>query len=462
LNDSIINWLVFFQHELLLFSAVWFLIGAIDDLCVDGIWIVRHFYRKIRYYRKQKPLTVAQLPAPEHAGKLAIFVATWREAAVIGTMLGICHARWSKHSNHLIYVGCYPNDDVGLDVISRMAKRNPNIRPVICANPGPTTKADCLNNLWRAMVHDEDAGNYKIKAVILHDAEDVVHADELRIYDRLIETKMAVQLPVIPVRVPGSRWVSGHYCDEFAEAHGKTLIVREALGAALPLAGVGCAIRRDVLENIAAGSAAGPFDAASLTEDYELGLKIGEMGGEVILARMLDSKGELVGTRACFPHTIDSAARQKARWLCGIALNGWDRIGWRGSMRELWMLLRDRKVVFSSLVLLTAYTCIILSAILAGAHIFGYRPSIQISDSLLTLLTINGFLLTWHLVVRAFLVWRLYGLSEALFSIPRLAVANIIAIVAVRKAIFRYIRHCFGGALKWGKTEHSHIPAVID
>jgi adsorption protein B len=36
--------------------------------------------------------------------------------------------------------------------------------------------------------------------------------------------------------------ISGHYCDEFAEAHGKFMPVRQKLGASLPLAGVGCAI----------------------------------------------------------------------------------------------------------------------------------------------------------------------------------------------------------------------------
>ena len=33
------------QTELLLFSAVWFLVGALDDLLVDLIWIGRTAYR---------------------------------------------------------------------------------------------------------------------------------------------------------------------------------------------------------------------------------------------------------------------------------------------------------------------------------------------------------------------------------------------------------------------------------
>ena len=88
---------------------------------------------------------------------------------------------------------------------------------------------------------------------MLHDAEDVVHPLELKLFDRLIEHAGLVQLPVVPLIDPDSRWIGGHYCDEFAEAHIKELVVREAVGAAIPLAGVGCAIERG--RAVAAGRA---------------------------------------------------------------------------------------------------------------------------------------------------------------------------------------------------------------
>ncbi len=457
-----VDWIAVVQSELLMFSAFWFLIGALDDLCIDIIWILRQLYRRAAFYFTTKPMRVQQLSPPARAGKLAIFIATWQEAAVIGAMLGACHGRWSKHENHIIYVGCYPNDPGGIEVVTRMARKNLKIRLVICAHPGPTTKADCLNNLWHAMVHDEQANGDRVKAVVLHDAEDLVHADELRIYDRLIETKAAVQLPVIPMRVKGSRWVSGHYCDEFAEAHGKTLVVREAIGAALPLAGVGCAIDREILEKIADQAAINgehaPFDIGSLTEDYEIGLKIGALGGQTIFVRMLDAHGNLVGTQACFPDTLSASVRQKSRWLTGIALSGWDRVGWTGSIAELWMLLRDRKAVFAAAVLIAAYLCILLSGILmVAAHVGIYIPA-PFGAELIALLKINTVLFVWRILIRAFVVWRQYGMIEALYSAPRLVIANIISIIAARKAITQYLRHCFGGALIWDKTTHTHFP----
>ena len=37
------HWLAMFQHELLLFAGVFFLIGALDDLAVDALWLVVPF-----------------------------------------------------------------------------------------------------------------------------------------------------------------------------------------------------------------------------------------------------------------------------------------------------------------------------------------------------------------------------------------------------------------------------------
>ena len=109
------------------------------------------------------------------------------------------------------------------------------LRLVIGPAPGPTSKADCLNRLWERMIEDEAAEGVRFKAVVLHDAEDVVHSAELGLFDALIERFDLVQLPVLPLVDPGSRFVGGHYIDEFAEAHGKELVVRAAIGAGLPV-----------------------------------------------------------------------------------------------------------------------------------------------------------------------------------------------------------------------------------
>lgn len=457
-------WVIIFhvREELLLFSGFWILVGGLDDFLVDMIWAVRTGWRRIMRYRHQPPMRADELPPPHISGPLAIFIPVWQEAAVIGKMLVQCDQSWRDcEIEYRIYIGCYGNDPDSIRAVIAATSSCQSTRLVLCENEGPTTKADCLNRLWRAMTCDELAGGYKAKAVILHDAEDSVHPLELRVYDYLIERAAAVQLPVIPIAVPGSAWVSGHYCDEFAEAHGKTLVVREAVGAAVPLAGVGCAIERNQLGRIAIGKAGNPFDAGSLTEDYELGLELGTDGKKVIFARMFDGGGELVGTRACFPETFDASARQKARWMTGIALAGWDRLGWKGGFCESWMRLRDRKAVFAAIILTTAYLCIILTVILMGLGYAGVYSAPQSSETVGTVLFLTLVMLLWRIIIRFAFVWWMHGPKQALRSVPRGVIANIIAIAAARRACWTYVKLIFGGTLRWDKTSHSHFPDVV-
>lgn len=448
------------RRELLLFSAIWLLVGGLDDLCVDLIWIGRKLYRRQAYYRNRAPVLAHQLAPSANQGLLAIFIPAWGEASVIGAMLDHCTRSWRTNScAYRIYVGCYPNDNASVAAVMRSAAGNPAIRVILVDHPGPTTKADCLNRLWYALLSDEIAGGFKAKAIILHDAEDAVHRDELLLFDLLLHKGGAVQLPVIPVRTTGSRWISGHYCDEFAEAHGKTMVVREAIGAALPLAGVACGIDRQILGRIALREGGRPFDDNSLTEDYELGLRIGAVGGRAIMARIVDRYGELVGTRACFPDNLSTSVRQKTRWLTGIALAGWDRLGWRGNWAQKWMLIHDRRSIFAAIVLLAAYMSILLSGFLELGDAAGYHQPRALPDYLVALLLGNAIFLLWRLAVRAAFVGSLYGPFEAFLSIPRSLIANIIAIMAARRACMSYLRHCFGAPLVWDKTMHHVVPS---
>jgi adsorption protein B len=242
-----------------------------------------------------------------------------------------------------------------------------------------------------------------------------------------------------------------------AEAHAKTLVVRQTLGAGLPLAGVGCAVRRDVLGIIAARRGGVPFDATSLTEDYELGLTIGAMGGKVCLARVPEAPGgPPVAVRAWFPDSFDAAVRQKARWLTGIALAGWDRTGWRATLNlgDHWMRMRDRRATLALPVLAIAWATLLLWGLSALLHLAAGTSAAALAPAVVALLWINFALLGWRLLVRAAFVQRAYGWQEALWSAPRMLVGNVIALFAARRAIGLYGRMLLGAAPHWDKTEH--------
>ncbi|MBB5711961.1 adsorption protein B [Sphingomonas xinjiangensis] len=341
-----------------------------------------------------------------------------------------------------------------------MMLADPRVRIVVGSAPGPTTKAACLNAIWGAMRADEACEGRVFAAVMLHDAEDIVHPCELAVVADLIDRYAAVQIPVLPLRHPDSLFVSGHYLDEFAEAHGKQLLVRQAIGAGLPLAGVGCAIRRDFMDAIAARRSGLPFDASSLTEDYELGLTIGAMGGRTILARTTDPRtGDAVAVRAYFPHQVHAAIRQKARWMTGIALAGWDRTGWARSLHigDHWMRMRDRRATLAIPVLVVAYGALILWILSWTGHALFGGSAQSLSSTLQWILLMNAGLLAWRTAVRALFVHRAYCWREALLSIPRTLVANYISLFAAQRALSLYIDILAGAAPRWDKTAH-HFP----
>lgn len=445
-------------REALLFAAVGFCIGGLDDLAIDLLFLARSARRRLGR-RVRLPNLQAAFAAPETQGRMAIFVPAWDEATVIGAMLRAALA-CIRHPDYLIYVGTYPNDRPTIDAVAAVAQSDARVRLIIGPRPGPTTKADCLNSLWRALKRDEAASGERVRAIVLHDAEDVVHPQELRIFDRLIGRFWTVQLPVLPLVDHGSRWISGHYCDEFAEAHAKQLIVREALGAGLPLAGVGCAIARVALDAVAEARGGDPFDADSLTEDYELGLRIAGLGGQGVLARIAEYPGgPIVAVRAYFPATLEAAVRQKARWMIGIALAGWDRIGW-GKWHQLgehWMRMRDRRAPLAVLVLAAAYLALVGWAAALLVHVLIGRPVTAPAVPPM-LIAVNLVLLGWRLAMRAAFTCAAYGWGEAWRSIPRALVANIIALLAARRAVLRYATMLRGAPLRWDKTDH-HFPA---
>jgi len=272
-----------------------------------------------------------------------------------------------------------------------------------------------------------------------------------------------VQLPVRPEPQPHSRWVAGHYCEEFAEAHAKAMVVRDALAAGLPAAGVGCAVSRATLARLVFehGGGEGPFSVESLTEDYELGLRIKALGCRARFLRMRGEDGCLVATRACFPSGLEAAVRQKTRWIHGIAFQGWDRLGWSVHPVELWMRMRDRRGPLTAIVLAAAYLLLVVAAILWAAELAGWGRPWKPDPLVEALLIANFASFAWRGAMRFAFTAREYGLVEGFRAVLRIPVANVIAIMAGRRALFAYLRTLDGARPQWDKTHHDVHPVLM-
>ena len=231
---------------------------------------------------------------------------------------------------------------------------------MVCARPGPTSKADCLNNVLDAILQFEQRASLEFAGFILHDAEDVISAMELRLFNWLVERKDLIQLPVYPFERKWTDFTSSHYMDEFAELHGKDILVREAIAGQVPSAGVGtCFSRRAVMALLADGDGIA-FDVQSLTEDYDIGIRLRAKGLKEIFVRfpvvgdpraagrstafgMSERESNVICVREDFPNTMSTAVRQKSRWIIGIVYQGFKNHKWTSSHAVNYFLWRDRK-----------------------------------------------------------------------------------------------------------------------
>ena len=152
--------------------------------------------------------------------------------------------------------------------------------------------------------------------------------------------------------------------------------------------------------------------------------------------------------------------RQKTRWVCGIALQGWDRMGWSGRPIDGWMRLRDRRGPFAALVLFVAYLLIVLSGALLVAQGFGVEMPDALTPVTQALLLANGASLVWRALWRGAFTTREYGIGEGTLSLARIPVSNVIAIMAGRRAVAQYVSSLRGAVLRWDKTEHRGHPSV--
>jgi adsorption protein B len=434
-------------------------LNALDELYVDANYFLRPSRR-----RRGDVVSVTGLRAVPMK-RVAILVPAWHEADVIEEMLSSNVLKLDYDPRRFdIFCGTYQNDPETQTRVEAAAAYAPNVHKVVVPHDGPTSKADCLNSVYRAIARHELERGRRYDILLLHDAEDVIHPLSLRLYSALIPPNDFVQTPVFSLPLPTRRVVSGTYIDEFAEHHLKDMFVREAIGGIVPSAGVGTAFARDALEEIANRNDGSPFNTESLTEDYEIGLRFRLAGKRMHFACYAlpgATRGkEVIATREFFPGRLRASVRQRSRWILGIALQTWAQLGWRGPPAVVYCLWRDRKALLTNTLQLLAYALVAYVTVRAWlAHgDAAWEPyRLAANDSLLWwLLATNLGIAVWRAAMKAQFVGRLYGPWQALLSVPRLVVGNVIGIVAMLRAVAQFARHRITGQpLRWLKTAHT-------
>ena len=444
--------------------AVYVLVSGLDDLFLDAIFV----HRWLKLHLFGKPWFPWPTPAEVDAAprlRIAIFVPLWHEHAVIGSMLERNIPATLFHAAEF-FVGAYPNDRETVEAVRAAAHKFPRVHLALCPRDGPTSKADCLNWIYQNMLAYEERHQVRFDVVVTHDAEDVMHPEELRWINYFAGTRDMVQVPVLPLATPLRQWVHGLYCDEFAEFQTKDIPVRQMWGSFLPGNGVGTGFSRGVLEKLAAAHSNRVFDPECLAEDYENGWRIHALNCPQVFVPLRREGDTLLATREFFPHTFRAAVRQRARWVMGIVLQSWERRGWRASSRQLYWLWRDRKGIVGNLLTPVLNLLFVYGAITWGVSRLTGRPWLfGVHQPLLAWLFSATFALSgFQMGVRALCSRRIYGWRFALGVPVRALIGNWLNCAATVRALRLYcLAKLRGQPLVWIKTEHAYPnPAALN
>jgi adsorption protein B len=433
--------------------AVWIVLSGLDDLFLFSAWVVS------RLRRPEAPPNAEQLLAlPEK--RVAVFVPLWLEAEVIGDMLEHNMAA-IRYRNYHFFIGVYPNDSATAEAVRNVQQRFSSVTLCECPHDGPTSKADCLNWIYQHMLLYEETKGDRFDIILTHDAEDLIHPEELHWLNYYCDRYGMVQTPVLPLPTPAREFTHGFYCDDFAEFHGKDLPARHFLGGFIPSSGVGTGYRRDAIEALASADSGRVFQPHCLTEDYENGLRLHLLGVRQIFVPLVFRERQPVATRAFFPRTFPAARRQRTRWVTGIALQAWQHHGWGRGWRTAYWLWRDRKglignplSVLSNAVFLYGFIGWIHSATAGVPWLLGE----QISRSLPAWLPpMAAALAVSQLAARIYFSARVFGAGFALLAPLRSVFGNLLNSAATAGALYQFARSRISGVpLVWFKTEHAY------
>jgi adsorption protein B len=456
--------MVSLSHLVMFYLLSYFVLSGLDDVSMDiralRLWILRRIGRS-PFGRLP---TVEQLREVPEEG-IAILVPLWHEWRVIEAMVET-NLRQVDYSNYRFFLGVYLNDGETKAAAQKLAAMHPRVHVVECPYPGPTSKADCLNHLYAGLQRFQTSRSIRHRLVMLHDAEDVIHPQSLRLVNWYSATYGMIQVPVLSVKVPWNAWVSGVYCDEFAEFLSRDLPVRAVEGAFLPSNGVGTAIRLEELETLRLRRNGMLFDPECLTEDYELGLRLHQDKCRQLLLPLSREYGQLLATMECFPGTIRGAVRQRTRWVVGQGLQSWQMNGWPLRWDLLYWFWRDRRGLVGNFLNAIALGLLVVSLVAwIAPGIALPNPWTWFSGSASGARWIYGacaFFALQRLLVRMAIVGSVYGWAFALGVPLRMAVSCGINLVATTEAFRRFtVANLKRKRLRWLKTDHIFPDALV-
>ncbi len=470
---------------LLLYCFMWYIFAGLVVLFtllgLDDVFIDLYFWLRYQTSPQAKTKNINDIIDSNLTEKyIAVLIPCWQEASIIDQML-INNSFSIDYKHYYLFVGVYPNDPETMHVVRQLAVDHPHIQCVVGHTPGPTNKASNLNQIYHACKEFEKHLPSGFEIFVLHDSEDLIHPLSFKIYNQYMTHYDMVQIPIFPLEVPMWNFTHWLYADEFAENHTKNIIVRQAINAHVPSAGVGTAFSRRALRALEQGPSNHPFATDSLTEDYHTSLdlrikglkptfvlhdiwrkkwvKSGLLGHQYRLKIIRDP----IATRAFFPREYKKSVRQKARWIIGIVFQEWDHAHWSDEWTIRFTLSHDRKGFITHFINILSYIVFVFWILYSQLTFHNpIYPSLQeqlnFHPIIHTLMWVVLLIMAERYLQRMIATQRIYGWRPLVLLIPRAVYGNILNFHALLRAYRLYFTtpttNNKAAQPSWDKTDH--------
>ena len=244
--------------------------------------------------------TEAELAKTPHSKTIAIFVPLWREYhASIRNMIehNVVTPRYDRCD---FFIGVYPTTSRRWRPCASSTRASPMSTWSVCPHDGPTSKADNLNWVFQHMILFEAEHGVRFEIVMTHDAEDLLHPEELRWVNYYGQRYDMVQIPVLPLPTLWAICSTASTATSSPSTNAGTC-PRGRSWAGFSVMRSGHRFSRRALDRLAAAHSNCIFEPKCLTEDYENGFRLHRLGCSQVFVPVTKFNGTFVAIARLLP-----------------------------------------------------------------------------------------------------------------------------------------------------------------
>ncbi|MBX3598750.1 MAG: glycosyltransferase [Rhizobiaceae bacterium] len=362
----------------------------------------------------------------------SVLIALWRESNMIPQLLAaLSRLDWPRDRLEIKLI-CEEDDPATIEAIARNPLHS-LVETIVVPPCQPRTKPKALRYAM-SMTRGE--------FVVLYDAEDIPHPGQLReafaAFERASDNLACLQAPLEIINGE-ENWITRCFAFEYRALFRGLVPWLASRNLVFPLGGTSNHFRRSALE------AAGAWDPHNVTEDADLGIRLGRMGYEI---GTIDSP-----TYETAPNRLKDWYPQRARWN-----KGWMQT-WLVHMRSPILLARELGAG---------------SFIVAQFVLFGMVFSSLLHPMVLALIPYLSYVLLWSVpmgtwetalitvdiisIVGGYFGFLLLGYKRSVGverqSFWRVAVATPLYWLAISAAAWKALKDLWLNPFHWDKTSH--------